>query len=382
MARYVALLRGIAPTNPNMHQARLVGVLKKLGLENVQAVISSGNVVFEYDKSDIGALEKRMEEAWPKMLGFKSATILRSEKQLKDLVKRDPYAEVDPKLYRLVTFFKRPRRLRIPPQPAGSPYRIVFASSREICSAIDLSGSRTPDFMVWLEREFGKDMTSRTWNTVHRILKKMGTTLALALCLCGAAGTASAQVRSEDCLSRPRPSLGVAAGRSLPYLELASSAYPAVANSSIEVHSGLQMAGRGSLPLTGPLHLRVEAATARWDVRRTEYDSDSGFRPIAETSVDHVRARHLTGAVAMRMGRAPACAHVGIGGGLYSLGVAGTAVRRPGVAMVAGMEIPAGANSAVEVGATIHFVATRDAQPIAMTTVPSLSLLVGWAYRF
>lgn len=179
MARYVALLRGIAPTNPNMHQAKLVGVLEKLGLDNVQAVISSGNVIFEYDGSDVRALEKRIEDAWPKALGFHSTTILRSQKQLKDLVARDPYdgASVDAKFYRLVTFFKRPHRLkfRVPYQPAGKPYIVVAASTREICSAIDVTGSKTPDFMVWLEREFGKDITSRTWNTVHRILKKMGT---------------------------------------------------------------------------------------------------------------------------------------------------------------------------------------------------------------
>ena len=29
------------------------------------------------------------------------------------------------------------------------------------------------DFMVKLERQFSKDITSRTWNTIQRILKKM-----------------------------------------------------------------------------------------------------------------------------------------------------------------------------------------------------------------
>ena len=32
---------------------------------------------------------------------------------------------------------------------------------------------KTTDLMTWLEKEFGKEITSRTWLTIHRILKKM-----------------------------------------------------------------------------------------------------------------------------------------------------------------------------------------------------------------
>ena len=44
---YVALLRGIGPTNPNMHPAKLKGAFEKMGLKNVKTVIASGNVVFD-----------------------------------------------------------------------------------------------------------------------------------------------------------------------------------------------------------------------------------------------------------------------------------------------------------------------------------------------
>jgi hypothetical protein len=43
-----------------------------------------------------------------------------------------------------------------------------------ICSVIDLTGSRTPDLMLRLEKQFGKEITTRTWKTVERILKAMG----------------------------------------------------------------------------------------------------------------------------------------------------------------------------------------------------------------
>ena len=53
-------------------------------------------------------------------------------------------------------------------------YRIVAATPRELYSVMDTASSGTPDLMAWLESRFGKDLTSRTWLTVSRILARMG----------------------------------------------------------------------------------------------------------------------------------------------------------------------------------------------------------------
>lgn len=53
MTKYVALLRGIGPSNPNMHGAKLRGVLEGLGFRDVQSVISSGNVIFSSDLTEL-----------------------------------------------------------------------------------------------------------------------------------------------------------------------------------------------------------------------------------------------------------------------------------------------------------------------------------------
>jgi uncharacterized protein (DUF1697 family) len=177
MAKYVALLRGIAPLNPNMHQSKLCGVLEGLGLKNVRGVISSGNVVFESNTKGVAALEARIEAAWPKELGFTSTTIIRSQRQLLDFVAHDPFRQAaeNPDNYLLVTFFKQPQKIdfKLPYQPEGKPFVLVAGYPQEICTASDLSRSKTPDTMTWLEKQFGKQITSRTWKTVHRILGKM-----------------------------------------------------------------------------------------------------------------------------------------------------------------------------------------------------------------
>jgi uncharacterized protein (DUF1697 family) len=161
-----------------MHQAKLCGVLKELGFSDVAGVISSGNVVFSSDLTDTAALEAQLEKAWPAKLGFSSTTIIRSQQQLQNLVDKDPYEGLahSQKSYLLVTFFKHPPKLafKLPYQPLGRDYKLLKMIDKTLFSALDVSATaHSPDLMSWLERQFGKEITSRTWLTVQRILKKM-----------------------------------------------------------------------------------------------------------------------------------------------------------------------------------------------------------------
>jgi hypothetical protein len=212
-------------------------------------------------------------------------------------------------------------------------------------------------------------------------MTRVTATFLTAVLSTGAAGAAFAQGRS-DCRSPQPPTVGVAVGVSSPYVELASGVVDAEPSSSLSVRRGVELTGRADLSVTGPVRVRLEAATARWDVRQTLHDADAGYRVTTEQSIDHMTARHLLALVGVRTGRAPACAHVSAGGGLYSIGFRGALVRRPGFAIAAGVEIPTGSRGTVQLDATLHLIGSRDAPPIASTTVPALSLLAGWAYRF
>lgn len=178
MTRYVALLRGIAPTNPNMRNDKLRGVFENLGFENVQTVISSGNVIFDTPSRSVKKLEQTIEAAFPEQLGFSSTTILRSQGQIQKLVDRNPFKgmEHSQKSSLNVTFLKKKSRsyIEFPYKIDNREYEILGMVDGAVCSVIDLTGSRTPDLMAWLEKQFGKEITTRTWKTVERILKAMG----------------------------------------------------------------------------------------------------------------------------------------------------------------------------------------------------------------
>ncbi len=141
--------------NPNMKGERLREVFENLGFKKVRTVIASGNVIFDSPLKNMTMLEDKIERELPKQLKFNSTTIIRSQKEIQALVKKNPFKGIEDKKpnYLVVTFFKDRRA--------------------ELCTVINLVEGKTPDFMAKLEREHGKAMTTRTWKTVYRILDKM-----------------------------------------------------------------------------------------------------------------------------------------------------------------------------------------------------------------
>jgi uncharacterized protein (DUF1697 family) len=176
VTRYVALLRGIAPVDPRMRNVRLREVCEALGLRNVATVVSSGNVIFDADATDPGALETELEAAWPQRLGFESTSIVRTYEQLVALRQMAPFGDREhgKATYLLVTFLKdRIDPLPVTPTaPLGPGFEVVAATDRELFSVWETTTSGTPAGMAWMERQFGKGITSRTWLTIARILDR------------------------------------------------------------------------------------------------------------------------------------------------------------------------------------------------------------------
>jgi len=175
--KYVALLRGIGPGNPNMRNDKLRGVFEALGFSNIQSVISSGNVLFESEEKDARELEKRIEREWPKQLGFNSTTIVRSQQQLEELIKLNPFGRLEhgPKSYLLATFFQKPTKIdfKLPYAPPGKTYTLIDADESTLFTVTNNTVVKTTDLMTWLEKKFGKEISSRTWKTLTRIHQKL-----------------------------------------------------------------------------------------------------------------------------------------------------------------------------------------------------------------
>lgn len=178
LTTYVALLRGIGPGNPNMRNEKLREVFEGLGFSNVQSVISSGNIIFSCPKIEVADLESKIEAALASKLGLNNAAIVRSRSQLQKIADDKSFAKLDhsPKTYLTVTFLKRKiPGGKISATTTSSEILKIDSDLSAIMAITDTTSTKTPDFMAWLEKQFGKDITTRTFKTIGRILKKMDT---------------------------------------------------------------------------------------------------------------------------------------------------------------------------------------------------------------
>lgn len=178
MTRYAALLRGIMPSNPNMSNEKLRGVFTGLGFDAVASVLSSGNIVFHTEQTDPAELEDRIQEALNRELGIPGGTIVRDYDELRTLLDSDPFEGLTHGrgTYLTVTFLKTTNHDPIELPDSPDPLTRVVGydpAARVFLFVVDNSTPRTPDFMAWLERTYGKDITTRTWLTVQRVVKKM-----------------------------------------------------------------------------------------------------------------------------------------------------------------------------------------------------------------
>ena len=93
MSARVAFLRGINVGGHRVKMDELRRHFADLGLANPRTFIASGNVVFEGDESDDGALERRIEEGLEGALGYEVPTFVRGLREVAVIAAADSPAE-------------------------------------------------------------------------------------------------------------------------------------------------------------------------------------------------------------------------------------------------------------------------------------------------
>ncbi|WP_343639274.1 DUF1697 domain-containing protein [Roseateles sp.] len=170
MPRYVAFLRGVSPMNAKMPD--LVRAFEAAGFTRVKTVISSGNVVFDHDGAPVDELEHRAEQAMTDTLGKSFGTTVRPVEHLVRVVDADVHAAFDPPAgaKRLITFLKRPHEGQVELPLRGNDAAILRLDGVEVFSHY-LPNEQGPLFMTMLEKTFGKQITTRTVDTVRKCIK-------------------------------------------------------------------------------------------------------------------------------------------------------------------------------------------------------------------
>jgi uncharacterized protein (DUF1697 family) len=169
MPRYAALLRGVSPMNARMPE--LKRAFESAGFTDVKTLLSSGNVVFDARATSLPSLERKIEETMQKELGRTFLTIVRSIDSLRELLASDPFrgARLESDAKRVVTFLRKsPTALKLPMALHGA--RIVRLQGNDLFSAY-VPGPKGPVFMALIEKACGKEQTTRTWQTIEKVVR-------------------------------------------------------------------------------------------------------------------------------------------------------------------------------------------------------------------
>lgn len=167
MPRYVAFLRGVSPQTAK--SADLKRSFEGAGLTNVKTVLSSGNVAFDAHSKSEPALERLIERALQESIGRGFYTIIRSSTYLNELLARDPYANYSfpSQAKRVVSFLRVTCEPKVPLPLVADDAHVLGILGREVFTAY-IPGANGPVFMQLIERAFGTNLTTRTWETIEK----------------------------------------------------------------------------------------------------------------------------------------------------------------------------------------------------------------------
>ncbi len=176
--KYVAFFRGI---NIGGHHKVPMAILKQIleqnGFSKIVTLLNSGNVIFEAINTNTDVLEKEIEFILIKNFQFPIAVIVYSADDLFTIYDMNPFHDVilTKEIRFYVRFLKKEptTKIELPWTSCDYSYKILKQEKRIVFSYLDLSMNNTPMAMEEINKLFGKENTTRNWNTIERIASKL-----------------------------------------------------------------------------------------------------------------------------------------------------------------------------------------------------------------
>jgi uncharacterized protein (DUF1697 family) len=156
----------------NAKMPDLKAAFEAAGFTDVTTLLSSGNLVFTARAGSEAALQRKAEAGMTRRLGRPFLTIIRSVDELREILASDPYRayRLPPAAKRIVTFLRDPLTSKPILPPAVDGARILAVDGRTIFSAY-VPSPKGAVFMTLIEKTFGSELTTRTWDTVTKVAR-------------------------------------------------------------------------------------------------------------------------------------------------------------------------------------------------------------------
>lgn len=178
MNQYVALLRGINVGGKNIiKMVDLKECFEDLGFTEVRTYIQSGNVIFSATELSNNKLNIQIEKALSVNFNYDASVVLRSQKQLKQVVHMAPegFGESPTKYRYDVLFLKEPLSSAeafelIPARPGVD--QIYQGSGVVYCSRLTSKATQSRVSKL-ISMPIYKNITIRNWNTTTKLMQLM-----------------------------------------------------------------------------------------------------------------------------------------------------------------------------------------------------------------
>ncbi|MFT5754852.1 MAG: hypothetical protein ACI9FW_000655 [Flavobacterium sp.] len=174
--KHLALLRGINVSGHNMIKMdALKSMLEKIGFQNIETYIQSGNVFLETEDENAQSVGFTIKQEIVKQLGFDVPTIVINKSDLEKCLINNPFfkeKDLDTKkLY--VAFISKELNNNALNDLKISQFKPdeAFIDGNRIYMKLETGAGNTKLTQKYIEKKLNVTATSRNWNTVNKLLE-------------------------------------------------------------------------------------------------------------------------------------------------------------------------------------------------------------------
>jgi len=169
MLTYISLLRGINVSGQKMiKMADLKVLYETLGFVNVETYIQSGNVIFEYQKTEASKLQEMIFDKIQSHFGFEVSNLILTPNEIENALTNNPYQNIE-KMY-FIFLNEIPKQENIDLLKNLSFENEFFELKEKVLFAHYPNGAgRAKMNNNFIERKLKVRATSRNLNTVKKL---------------------------------------------------------------------------------------------------------------------------------------------------------------------------------------------------------------------
>ncbi len=174
MTTYIALLRGVnIGGHKKVAMADLRALLSRLGFEDPQSLLQSGNLAFRGKQQSIATLEQVLESEIKKRLSVETMVFIRTAKDMQTVVSGNPFpgeAERDPGHLAVMFLRSAPAPADVKALQKSHPGPEVLRSEgRQAYVTYPNGFAKTRLTLPVIEKALKSKGTGRNWNTVVKL---------------------------------------------------------------------------------------------------------------------------------------------------------------------------------------------------------------------